>query len=96
MMTGKNISQLPVFDGDRCIGSVSEGILLTTLLKDSSKFDALVQSVMEPPFTEVHMNEEITKAVEHFAKKEQAVLVKDDNKIFGIITRFDVLEYLSR
>jgi cystathionine beta-synthase len=96
LMTGKNISQLPVFDGDRCVGSVSEGILLTTLLKDSSKFDALVQSIMEPPFQEVHMNEEITKAVEHFAKKEQAVLVKDDTKLAGIITRFDVLEYLSR
>jgi predicted transcriptional regulator len=51
---------------------------------------------MEPPFYELHMNEDITKAVEHFAKKEQAVLVKDDIKIAGIITRFDVLEYLSR
>ncbi len=65
-------------------------------MKDSSKFDALVRSVLEPPFHELHMNEEITKAVELFAKKEQAVLVKDDTKIAGIITRFDVLEYLSR
>jgi cystathionine beta-synthase len=96
LMTGKNISQLPVFDGAQCVGSVSEGNLLTTLLKDSSKFDALVQSSMEPPFHELHVNDEITKAVEYFARKEQAVLVKDDARIAGIITRFDVLEYLSR
>jgi cystathionine beta-synthase len=96
LMTGKNISQLPVFDKGNCIGSVSEGVLLTTLLKDSSKFDAQVRTVMEPPFMEVHMNEEIGRAVESFAKKEQAVLVKDDTHLIGIITRFDVLGYLTR
>jgi predicted transcriptional regulator len=87
---------LPVFDKKKCIGSVSEGNLLTILLKDSSKFDAQVRTVMEPPFPEVHMNEEISRAVEYFAKKEPAVLVKDDTSLIGIITRFDVLGYLSR
>jgi predicted transcriptional regulator len=51
---------------------------------------------MEPPFPEVHMNEEISRAVDYFAKKEPAVLVKDDAGLIGIITRFDVLGYLSR
>ena len=96
LITGKNISQLPVFDNKKCIGSVSEGNLLTILLKDSSKFDAQVRTVMEPPFPEVHMNEEISRAVDYFAKKEPAVLVKDDAGLIGIITRFDVLCYLSR
>jgi predicted transcriptional regulator len=96
LITGKNISQLPVFDNKKCIGSVSEGNLLTILLKDSSKFDAQVRTVMEPPFPEVHMNEEISRAVDYFAKKEPAVLVKDDAGLIGIITRFDVLGYLSR
>lgn len=96
VMTSKNISQLPVFDGPKCLGSVSEGTLLTTLLKDSSKFDALVQTVMEPPFSELHMNDEIGRALECFARKEQAVLVMDDAKPVGIVTRFDVIGYLSR
>lgn len=96
LMTDRNISQLPIFEGEECVGSVSEGNLLTTLLKDSSKFDATVETVMEPPFNEVHINEELSKAVEFFAKKEQAVLVRDETKLTGIVTRFDVLEYLSR
>ena len=96
LMTGKNISQLPVFDNKECIGSVSEGNILTILLKDSSKFDARVRTVMEPPFPEVHMNEEISRAVEYFAEEEPAVLVKNDSGLIGIITRFDVLGYLSR
>ncbi len=91
LMTGKNISQLPVFDNKKYIGSVSEGNLLTILLKDSSKFDADVRTVMEPPFPEVHMNEEIGRAVEYFAKKEPAVLVRGDVDLIGIVTRFDVL-----
>ena len=96
IMTGKNVSQLPVFEKKKCIGSVTEGNLLTLLLKDSSKFDALVGTAMEPPFPEVHMNEELGRAVEHFAKKESAVLVKNDSGVIGIITRFDVLGYLTR
>ena len=96
VMTSKNISQLPVFDGAKCLGSVSEGTLLTTLLKDSSKFDALVPTVMEPPFPELHMNDDIGRALECFARKEQAVLVMDDAKPIGIVTRFDVIGYLSR
>ena len=96
VMTSKNISQLPVFDGAKCLGSVSEGTLPTTLLKDSSKFDAIVPTVMEPPFPELHMNDDIGRALECFARKEQAVLVMDDAKPIGIVTRFDVIGYLSR
>ena len=87
---------MPVFENKKCIGSVSEGNLLTILLKDSSKFDAQVRTVMELPLPEVQMNEEISRAVEYFAKKEPAVLVRNDSDLIGIITRFDVLGYLSR
>ncbi|HTR81013.1 MAG TPA: pyridoxal-phosphate dependent enzyme, partial [Bacteroidota bacterium] len=96
LMTGKNISQLPVFEQGRSLGSLSEGNLLSALVKDSSKFDAQVRTVMDPPFPELHMNEEVGRAVECFVKKEPAVLVKDDSRVIGIITRFDILGYLSR
>lgn len=96
LMTSKNVSQLPVFEKGESVGSVSEGTLLSALLKDSSKFDEHVRAVMEPPYQTVHVNEEIGRAIEHLAKKEPAVLVKDDSRIIGIITRFDVLGYLSR
>ena len=51
---------------------------------------------MEPPFAELHMNEEVSRAIELFAKKEPAVLVVNDSVLMGIVTRYDVLGYLSR
>jgi cystathionine beta-synthase len=91
-----NISQLPVIEKGKCIGSVSEGNLLTAVLADAKSFDAEVRKQMEPPLPEVHMHEEIHSAIEFLAKKEPAVLVTDGNATIGIVTRFDVLEYLTR
>ncbi len=96
LMTGKNISQLPVFEQGKCTGSLSEGNLLSALLRGSSKFDDHVRAVMEPPFPELHMNEEVSRAIELFTKKEPAVLVVNDSAPVGIVTRYDVLGYLSR
>ncbi|HTX19233.1 MAG TPA: cystathionine beta-synthase [Bacteroidota bacterium] len=96
LMTGKNISQLPVFEGTKNIGSLSEGALISAILKGSIKFDDLVRAVMDPPFPELHVNEEVGRAIELFAKKEPAVIVVNDSGPTGIVTRYDVLGYLSR
>jgi predicted transcriptional regulator len=38
----------------------------------------------------------VEHAVELLAKKHSAVLVQDEHKTIGILTRYDVIEYLSR
>ncbi|MDE3058260.1 MAG: cystathionine beta-synthase [Bacteroidota bacterium] len=91
-----NVSQLPVVENGKCVGSITEQNLLTAVLENSSTVDAAVASVMESPLPEVHMNEEIHKAIELLAKKAPAVLVSDGTKAIGIVTRLDVVEHLSR
>jgi cystathionine beta-synthase len=89
------ISQLPVMDGNKCIGTVTESNLLSAVLDDSTKFDQLIEQSMEHPLPAVHMNEEMQSAVKFFAHKVPAVIVTDDIKPIGILTRFDLLDFMS-
>jgi len=89
------ISQLPVIETGRCVGTVTESNLLASVLNDALRFDKSVEQTMESPLPEMHMNEELQEAVKFFTQKMPAVIVKDDTKPIGILTRFDVLEYMS-
>ncbi len=90
-----NISQLPVIENGRSIGIVTESNLLTSVVNDTSNFEKSVATAMENPLPEVHMNEEVQNAVKYFMQKMPAVIITDHEKPIGIITRFDVLEYMS-
>ena len=50
----------------------------------------------EPPFPSVNIDSDISYAVDYLTKKIHAVLVEDGNKTVGIITKYDVLEFLTR
>ncbi|MBW7889105.1 MAG: cystathionine beta-synthase [Bacteroidetes bacterium] len=90
------ISQLPVLENGKCFGTVTESKLLSEVLKDQTMFDKPVELTMDAPLPSVHMNEEIQSAVKYFTQKFQAVLVTDNEQPIGIITRFDVLDYMSQ
>ncbi len=95
LIKNHNISQLPVIENGTCIGTVTESNLLLSVLDDAKIFDTTVDKAMEAPLPEVHMNEEMQSAVKFFTQKIPAVIVRDDSKLIGIVTRFDVLEYMS-
>lgn len=89
------ISQLPVLERNSCVGTVTESNLLSVVLKNPSMFDSTVATSMEQPLPSVHMNEEMNEAVKFFSQKYPAVLVTDDTKPIGIVTRFDLLDFMS-
>lgn len=89
------ISQLPVMDGDTCIGTVTESNLLSVVLNDAAQFDVNIEKTMEPPLPMIHMNEEMQSAVKYLGHKVPAVLVMDDRRPIGILTRFDLLDFMS-
>lgn len=91
-----NISQLPVMDKGKSVGSVEESELMSAVLGNPSLFDAPVSTVMKAPFPSVHIDELINAAIGHLSKKEPAVLIEEDGKIVGVLTRYDVIEYMSR
>ncbi|MDH7508659.1 MAG: CBS domain-containing protein [Methanomassiliicoccales archaeon] len=96
MMREKGFSQLPVFDGDRPIGSISEFGILRFLKEGVSMKDLAersVESVMDESFPIVSEETplEIVTSLLSFSK---AVLVARRGKVTGIITSSDVLKLI--
>lgn len=91
-----NISQLPVIDKGKSVGSVEESDLMGAVIDNPAQFDAPVSSLMKAPFPNVHIDDAINAAIAYLSKKEPAVLVEEESKIVGVVTRYDVIEYMSR
>lgn len=91
IMKRYNISQLPVVDKASVVGLVSErGI--THTVSERPKF---VRDIMEDAPPLVNINTPLD-AITHLLDHNYAVLVTDDGKIKGIITRADLLKLVKR
>ncbi len=96
MMIEREISQMPVLDedaeGDRIVGSITENSIVKALVSKSAG-DAKVGDVMEDPFPSIDPEESI-RSVLSLLLETQAVLVVENGKLVGIITKQDVMKYL--
>lgn len=96
IMRQSGYSQLPVFDGQQPVGSISEyGIL--ALLRDGSSLEEItertVRSVMGEAFPVVSEDTPL-ETVTSLLSTSNAVLVGRKGRITGIITSSDVLKLL--
>jgi len=91
LMNERGITQLPVIEEHRAVGSLRESGVLTKLLADRDLLNAKVADIMDASFpvlgTDATYNEIKTKLQKH-----PAVLIEDFKRITGIITRGDLLE----
>ncbi|HET7273901.1 MAG TPA: pyridoxal-phosphate dependent enzyme [Longimicrobiaceae bacterium] len=94
-VTNHNISQLPVLSGDECVGHVSESILMSRVLENPSILDQPVRQLMDPPLPVVDSHVDLPAVSRLLSQHNPAVLVRRDGAITGIITRFDVLHYIT-
>ena len=94
LMVLHNVSQAPVMDGTMCIGSVAESQLTSKSLADPKVLDLTVSDVMDQPFPTVENDQPVESVAKLLSKSNRAVLMKKDGVVQGIVTRFDVLEYL--
>jgi cystathionine beta-synthase len=93
------VSQLPVtsaHDAASVVGSVGERGLLRHAVSDPALLDADIVDVMEPPFPAVAATDPVREAVELLVGDRQALLVTEDGRAAGILTRADLLEALAR
>jgi cystathionine beta-synthase len=93
LMTLHDVSQLPVMDGEDCVGSVSDWALSQKTLADPKLLDASVADIMDSPFPVVDANQPVDGIVKLLSKSTPAVLVRDDGKL-GIVTRSDMLHFM--
>jgi cystathionine beta-synthase len=94
LMALHDVSQVPVMDGAVCVGSVAESQLTSASLADPKTLDKTVSDVMDQPFPVVEADQPVESVAKLLSKSNRAVLMKKDGVVQGIVTRFDVLEYL--
>jgi cystathionine beta-synthase len=88
------VSQLPVMDGDRLVGSVGERGLLKRAMSEPQLMSTSIADVMEPPFPSVATSDPVREAVELLSGEGQALIVTEHGRSVGIVTRTDLLESL--
>ena len=95
MMRQYNVSQLPVMDTGILVGSLREEILMKALLENPKLYDDYVAKVMDKPFPVVEPGADLEQVYKLLMRGNPAVVVGKENRLEGIITRIDVIEYLA-
>ncbi len=95
LMEKEDISQLPVFSKDVCVGSISDSMFVEWFSKYGTRIKKLkVSDVMGESFPTVPYNSDVDVVV-HLLKFYRAVLVKKNGKIAGIVTKADMIKAME-
>ena len=90
-MNEMGLSQVPVIDDGKPVGSLRENHLLSTVFSDRDLLDAPVSKVMEKSFPVVDVDDDVN-LVSRKLRTSPAVLIEEYGRITGIITRLDLLD----
>lgn len=98
MMKGR-FTQLPVMDGDRVVGAITDdrirGYTIDETRRGSKTYDEVMETpvgeIMDPPFSILNDDTSIELASLHL-QREEAVLVSRKGVIVGILTSADFLD----
>jgi len=88
-------SQLPVMDGSKLIGIVTEDDIIRFAFGRPERFNEPVRLAMNATFLRVDKNTSVNNLVAMLEVRSSAA-VMDGEAFFGLITRADVLNYLRR
>ena len=83
LMSLHDISQLPVMEGENCVGSVSDWSLSQKSLENPKLLDATVSEVMDSPFPMIASDQPIESVVKLLSKSSPAVLVRNNGSHSG-------------
>lgn len=95
LMSTYGISQVPVIAGNDCVGSLTEGPVISRALEDAQLLERAVSDVMQPPFPVVDAALPMERLSTLLSHETQAALVRKDGLLAGIVTRYDVLRQVA-
>ncbi|MBO6576103.1 MAG: cystathionine beta-synthase [Rhodothermales bacterium] len=96
LMASKGISQMPVIDDDEVVGSLSESVILNTLIEDPASRDKPVGDVMAAAIPVVPPSLHLEHLSAYLEQEPGAVLVQAEDGGFRIITKSDLIRALSQ
>ena len=95
LMEKYNVSQIPVIEDSQQLGSLSEGTLLNRVLAEPEAMDRALSAYLEPPFPTVEETASMKSVIGHLTGGDSALLVCRGRQFVGILTKFDVLHYVT-
>ena len=95
LITEYDISQLPVCDEGECVGWLAESTVMARIIEDPGVLDRPIESFMDAPLPVIEADTPMSGIGRLLTKKSPAVLVRADGKLAGIVTRYDMVRYLT-
>jgi len=89
------ISQMPVLHGDAIVGSINDVAVMQSVFDRSDLLHQPVRAVMGRPFPALETSVEIDRAYKLLTLANAAILVTDGAQPIGVLTRQDIISYLS-
>jgi cystathionine beta-synthase len=95
-MKEKGISQLPVVDGGKLVGIITESDLLGKLVDGRASLSSAVAEVMFRKVRTAHENDDARVLTKMFAEGLVGLIVDDQQRLKGIITKMDLVDILTK
>ena len=96
LMKKYDIEHIPVMDAHEIVGSLSENGLFQQIFTNPDIKNQSVQSVMEPSYPVVDFLTPVEKLGTLINQKNGAVIAKDEKGDFHIVTKYDVIQSLTK
>ncbi|HXW77703.1 MAG TPA: cystathionine beta-synthase [Candidatus Eremiobacteraceae bacterium] len=95
LMREFQISQIPVMDGTKLVGSVNEVAVMQLIYDRADIVHAAIRDVMGRPFPVLDAESEVEQAYKSLSLGHSAVVVASAGKPVGVLTKMDIITYLS-
>lgn len=89
------ISQIPVMRGNEVVGSINDVGVMQSVFDHADIIHQPVAEVMGRPFPALEQFEEIERAYKLLTLANPAIVVVDDAEPIGVLTRQDIISFLS-
>jgi cystathionine beta-synthase len=90
------VSQMPVIDDGRLVGIVTESDLLARIVEGHASLASAVAEVMFRRVHTLNANDDAGCLLRAFSMNEVGLIVDDDERVLGIITKMDLVETLTQ
>ena len=96
LMRKYDVSQLPVIEEGHVLGTVHDDTVMKKLLTKEVSIRQSVQEVMDAPLPTINAASDLSELYKQLTGDHNAVVVARDGKAIGVLTKMDVIAYLSR
>jgi len=96
LMKKYDIENIPVMDHETSVGAISAGGLFNKILSNPDIKTQTVESVMEKPYPEVAFETPVERLSSFITKENGAVLSRDESGSFHIVTKYDIIQSLTK